>query len=259
MTGEDAKQTAKEPAAPAFNHVVNEADFDIAFQPIVEVRTGKIHHFEALVRFHHHAPDHSPFEHITIAEESGLISEFDLAMAGKAIAWLAQAPEKYQVAINVSGHSVGNPLYVEGLDSLLADNPWTVSRLMFEITESARMDDLPSANQFIQNLRQQGYEVCLDDFGAGAANFQYLSTLEVDVVKLDGTALRNARNATKGRAFLKALTDLCHDLKVGTIAEMVDDAESLEFIRECGVQYAQGYLFGKPSTDIKAFEKMEFS
>ena len=118
------------------------------------------------------------------------------------------------------------------------------------------MTDLAGANQFIQNLRGEGFPVCLDDFGAGAANFQYLSTMEVDVVKLDGSAVRNAQKAPRGKAFLKSLVGLCRDLGVETIAEMVDDEEGLKFIRECGVQYVQGYLFGKPNTNIKSFKEL---
>ena len=96
----------------------------------------------------------------------------------------------------------------------------------------------------------------MTDLAAGAANFQSLSTMEVGVVKLDGSAVRNAQEALKGKAFPKSLVSLCRDLGVETIAEMVDDEKRLKFIRECGVQYVQGYLFGKPNRDIKTFEKL---
>ncbi len=127
---------------------------------------------------------------------------------------------------------------------------------MFEITESSRMSDLESANNFIQSLRGRGYHVCLDDFGAGAASFQYLSVLDVDVVKLDGSAVKNAQKAAKGRAFLSALTELCRRMNVETIAEMVDTEETLDFCRDCGCNYVQGFLFGKPSPDIKDFSPL---
>lgn len=237
-----------------FKHVVAEAKFDIAFQPIIDVATGEIHHYEALCRFHASDKDASPYEYITFAEETGLIADFDMAMASKVMQWLANTP-RYRVAINISGFSVSNLKYVDDLNKLLRGNTWARDRAIFEITESARLEDLGAANHFIQTLRKQGHEVCLDDFGAGAANFQYLSTLEVDVVKLDGSAVRNAQRARKGKAFLKALVGLCRELDIDTIAEMVDDESGLRFIRDCGVKYVQGYLFGKPSRDIKVFEK----
>lgn len=242
----------------AFKKVVADAEFEVALQPIIDVMSGQVHHYESLVRFASADGDQSPYEQIVFAEETGLIQEFDLAMAQKVVEWLDRSPRnsKTSVAVNVSGHSVASLYYMNGLHKLLTENLWLRGRLLFEITESARMTDLASANEFIQKLRGEGFPVCLDDFGAGAANFQYLSTMEVDVVKLDGSAVRNAQEARKGKAFLKSLVSLCRDLGVETIAEMVDDEKGLKFIRECGVQYVQGYLFGKPNRDIKAFEKL---
>ncbi len=241
----------------AFKRVVADADFNVAFQPIIDVTTGDIHHYEALVRFHTEERRQSSYEYITFAEETGLIQDFDLAMVRKVLGWLSKAPRNkgYIVAVNVSGHSVASLAFVAALHNLLKDNTWARRRLMFEITESARMEDLVVANRFIQGLRGEGYTVCLDDLGAGAANFEYLSALEVDVVKLDGSAVRSAQTTHRGKAFLISLANLCRDLDVLTVAEMVGDEKSLEFVRECGVQYAQGYLFGRPSTDIRSFEK----
>jgi EAL domain-containing protein (putative c-di-GMP-specific phosphodiesterase class I)/GGDEF domain-containing protein len=239
-----------------FRRLVAAAEFDVAFHPILHSMTGEIHHYEALVRFQKDEAGTSPFETITFAEEAGLIPEFDLAMANKVVRHLANIPDRFQAAVNISGHSVADEDYLAGLDALLQQNEWASERVIFEITESARMADLESANKFIQRLRKDGYEVCLDDFGAGAASFQYLSTLEVDVVKLDGSAIQNAQKATKGKAFLKALARFCHEVDVHTIAEMVDSPQGLEFVRECGVEFVQGFLFGKPNTDILSFGRM---
>ncbi len=241
-----------------FHALVAMSRFDIAVQPIIDLKSGEIHHFEALCRFPPPSPE-SPFRYITFAEETGLIQEFDLAMAHKAVRWLEKMPrnnDKYRLAVNVSGHSVGIASYVDPLHALLDANPWTQGKLMFEITESARMTDLERANTFIQGLRRKGYPVCLDDFGAGAASFQYLSVLEVDIVKLDGSAINNAHRAPKGRAFLTALTELCRRLGVKTVAEMVDHPTTLMFVRDCGCDFVQGYLFGKPSRTVGDFSTL---
>ncbi len=241
-----------------FKQVVAQRDFYVALQPIVHIATGEIHHYEALCRFDRAAKE-SPFKTITFAEETGLIHDFDFAMARKVVEWLGKFPrnnDRYRVAVNVSGYSIGKESYVQSLHALLRDNDWTKGKLMFEITESSRMSDLDSANAFIKSLRDAGYHVCLDDFGAGAASFQYLSVLDVDVVKLDGSAVKNAQKADKGRAFLSALTELCRRMGVETIAEMVDTPETLEFCRECGCNYVQGYLFGKPSKEILDFSPL---
>ncbi len=242
-----------------FKKVVATGAFNLAFQPIVESRTGGIHHYEALCRFHSGGPNDSPYRQITFAEETGLISEFDVAVARKAIEWLGKWPRntsRYKIAVNISGHSVGNDFYVSSLHNLLRENAWVEDKLLFEITESSRMADLDAANTFIQDLRKKGYHVCLDDFGAGSASFQYMSALEVDVVKLDGSAVRNAQSGPKGRAFLTALTALCRSLSVETIAEMIDKEEGLNFVRDCGVNYVQGFLFGQPSQNIKDFDPL---
>ena len=233
----------------SFRSVIGDNNFDVAFHPILDVNTGAFHHYEALVRFGGNFEE-SPYKYITFAEETGLISEFDIAMAQKCVDWLKDhRKEKISVAVNISGISVDDAVYIEKLHALIDNNPWLTEHLLFEITESARVVDLHKANAFVQSVRRKGFHVCLDDFGAGAASFQYLSVLEVDVVKLDGSAVKNAQTAPKGRAFLRALTTLCKTMDVETIAEMVDSKETLEFVRDCGVEYAQGFLFGKPDPD----------
>ena len=241
-----------------FKQIVEKGDFFVALQPIIHIATGEIHHYEALCRFDKTGVE-SPFKTITFAEETGLIHDFDFAMAKKVVEWLGKFPRnsnKYRAAVNVSGYSIGKPTYVDALHKMLKENEWLVGKLMFEITESSRMSDLDSANNFIQALRSKGYHVCLDDFGAGAASFQYLSVLDVDVVKLDGSAVKNAMKAPKGRAFLSALTELCKRMSVETIAEMVDTPETLDFCRDCNCNYVQGFLFGRPSKEVKDFNPL---
>jgi EAL domain-containing protein (putative c-di-GMP-specific phosphodiesterase class I) len=233
------------------------ADFDAFFQPIVNARTGRIHHYEALARFPG-AAGLTPHDHISLAERTGLITVFDIAMVRKMIAWLGsqslrEAPPC--VAVNISGRSLSSLPCLAELDTILAENPWTRGRLMFEITESAHPGNLVAANGFVQRLRRRGFPVCLDDFGAGAADFEYLSCLEVDIVKLDGTWLHGARARREGQALLRALIGLCRDLGVTTVAEMIEDEAALDFARGCGVTYVQGFLFGAPAPDIAAFRR----
>lgn len=236
----------------SFRQVVVGNDFEIAFQPIVEIATRKTHHYEALARFGGKDSD-SPYDVITFAEATGLICDFDLAMCRRIIEWLEAHPVEdggESIAANLSGRSLGNVSFVAELHDLLSKYPGSRSRLIFEITESARIPDLDMANRFIQSLRQAGHKVCLDDFGAGAAAFQYLRALEVDIVKIDGEYLKAAFDGRKPRAFLKAMAALCRELKIDTIGEMVEDIKYLPLLKECHVRFGQGYLFGRPETDI---------
>mgnify|MGYP002276920788 CR=1 FL=1 len=239
-------------AVNSFKDVVSDANFDIAFHPILSIQDGAIQHYEALVRFRGDMGGQSPFRYINFAEETGLIWRFDIAMLRKVLEWLRQQQDKQvSVAVNVSGNSIGNLSFLNALQGVLKTNIWARGRLLFEVTESARIDNLEETDRVLQNLRKQGFKVCLDDFGAGAASFQYLTALEVDIVKLDGESVQNARKARKGRALMTSMTRLCSDLGVKTVAEMIDDEAGLEFVRDCGVDCVQGYLFGLPSTDFK--------
>ncbi len=241
-----------------FRTILNNADFAIAFQPIVDLRTRRPHHFEALVRFQLPGSDsQSPYEAITFAEQAGLICDFDLAMCAKVFEWLDQAGlqgHRYKVAVNISGLSIGTPIFVSALHRLLEQYRGHRDSILFEVTESAKIQDLGKVNKALQSFRQAGHKVCLDDFGAGAAAFQYLRDLQVDMVKIDGAYVKGALKTEKGMAFLKAMAGLCSDLGIETVAEMVEEESYVPFLRDCGIDFGQGYLFGRPSFDIGDFE-----
>jgi EAL domain-containing protein (putative c-di-GMP-specific phosphodiesterase class I) len=239
-----------------FRSVVAAGNFAMAFQPIVELDSRQIHHFEVLVRFTSFGGRFSSYEAITFAEQTGLICDFDLAMCEKVLQWLQSAGERerrFPLAVNLSGNSIGSPAFVKSLHDLLKRHENVRHLIMFEITESARITDLRSVKDVVRGLRQAGHKVCLDDFGAGASAFHYLRALDVDVVKIDGVYVRDALKSNKGAAFLKAMAALCNDLGTEVVAEMVEDNASVAFLRQCGVDYGQGYLFGRPSLDIADF------
>ncbi len=237
-----------------FKAMVQAGTFDVVFQPIVSLDDRKVHHSEALVRFHDSAPGASPFEQITFAEEVGVIGDFDLAMCERVIEKINQAnADGYElhIAVNLSGRSLEDKTFLQAFDKLLSQHDGVRSQLMFEVTESAEITDLEATNSFISGLRSKGHHVCLDDFGAGAAAFQYLRALDIDYVKIDGMYVREALVKTNGKSFLKAMATLCSDLGIDTIAEMVEDEEVAQFLIESGVRYGQGNLFGEPMAEIK--------
>lgn len=236
-----------------FRSIISAASFDMAFQPIVDLETRHIHHFETLVRFTKFNGRFTPYEAITFAEQTGLICDFDLAMCTKVLRWLETSNRPLQMAVNLSGNSIGTPAFVKALHDLLKRHESVRHLLMFEVTESARISDLGGVKGVVRSLREAGHKVCLDDFGAGASAFHYLRALDVDVVKIDGVYVRDALKHSKGAAFLKAMASLCNDLHIDTVAEMVEDTASVAFLRQCGVDYGQGYLFGRPSLNIDDF------
>ena len=240
----------------AFKRICATRAFDLVYMPICNLKTGSLHHFEALTRFRG-TGEESPYKLITMAEEIGVISEFDMAVAQKVVSFVnkqAAAGRGSPIAVNVSGHSIQDASYVKGLHDLLKKATNLSRMLMFEITESAEIQDLEAVNSTIQEFRTKGFKFALDDFGAGAAGFDYLNSFDIDTVKFDGPVVKRAYATSKGKAFLKSMAALCNETGVETIAEMVEDKPLAEFLLECGVHLGQGWYFGKPEAEPDAFK-----
>lgn len=233
-----------------FRRIIQQQEFAVAFQPIVDLSTTRIHHFEALVRFKPGTSFKNPFEFVTFGEELGSIGEFDLAMCQQTIEILQQVAKQNirpMVSVNLSGKSLASNTFRDMIKKMLKACPDVNHQILFEITESSKIADLKTANEFIQDLRKNGNPVCLDDFGAGNSSFEYLRQLEVDFVKIDGSYVKDAFKTHKGKRLLKAMTNLCMDLEIATIGEMIEDQKIAAYLGECGVTLGQGYHFGKPT------------
>jgi EAL domain-containing protein (putative c-di-GMP-specific phosphodiesterase class I) len=152
-----------------------------------------------------------------------------------------------RLAINLSGHSVENGTFMGMLLTLLKQHRAVLPRLMFEVTETAEIDDLEAANRILQNLRRLGAAVCIDDFGSGSASFQYLNSMDVDYLKIDGSYVTGMRGGNKEHAMLQAMAGLCRSLRIKTIAEMIETAESAEALKTIGIDLGQGYFFHRPA------------
>lgn len=245
-------------AVESFQAICRTRNFDLVYMPICDLKTGQVHHFEALTRFREDGRkgNASPYKMIAMAEEIGVISEFDLAVARKAIDFVAKTAVRGglpPVAINVSGHSIGNADFIGEMHALLGGATNIAGKVMFEITESAEIKDLEGVNRTIQGFREKGFKMALDDFGAGAASFDYLNMLDVDTVKFDGPVVKRAYSTDKGRAFLASMATLCDSMGIETIAEMVEDEPLARFLAGCGVHLGQGYFFGKADADPMTF------
>jgi len=236
-----------------FRKICMTRDFDLALMPICNLESGVLHHVEALTRFRVElGSSGSPYEMIVMAEEMGIIAEFDMAVGQKAVDLIkknAVSGRLPPIAINISGHSIGNKEFVRNFCDLLQSATNLSKLMLIEITESSEIKDLELTNRHIQEIREGGFRVALDDFGAGAASFDYLNSFDVDTVKFDGPVVKRAYATSKGKAFLASMATLCAQSGIETIAEMVEDAELAKFLSECGVNYGQGWYFGKPSVD----------
>ncbi len=239
----------------ALRSTMSQSDFQMVYQPIVQLSDRRMHHYEALVRF---GDDQSPFETIRLAEGVHMIGEFDLAVVQRVVEQLHLARKNGQrpeVAVNLSGHSLESTVFMAALRELLAPDQDLRKQLIFEITESTQITDLVHAGNAVRQLRQDGHSVCLDDFGAGAASFPYLQALEVDFVKIDGAYVKalQSREKERDRAILRGMVWLCKELKIGTVAEMIETEDQARLLLDFGIDYGQGWLFGRPEADMSSW------
>ena len=226
--------------ATALSAAVAGGHFSLVYQPVVALVSGALHHHEVLVRF---GEEGSPFPMIRMAEELDLIESLDVSVAERAAAEMAKAP-RLKLAVNVSGRTITSQAFVERIRGLMKQNRSLSGRLLFEVTESATIDDLALADRHIQALRELGCRVCLDDFGAGAASLAYLQQLTLDMVKIDGRYIRDLQHGGRESTFLRHLVRMCAELEVQTVAEMIETPQVEEAVRKAGVDFGQGWLYG---------------
>lgn len=233
----------------AFRCTVLAGSLAVAFQPVVRLSDRHLDHFEALARFNTFTETDSPAEHLDFAENTGLISEFDYAMANNVIELLhsfEHVPGVPTVAINLSARSLVDRRFMRSLSHLLGRYQRVARQIRFEVTDSCDLVNLEPVNTALQELRRSGAQVGLDDFGVGGADLEVLRRLDVDYVKIDGRYVESILETPRAQSFLKAITGLCNDLGIGTVAKSVETETTHAFLTENGVGFGQGYLFGKP-------------
>jgi EAL domain-containing protein (putative c-di-GMP-specific phosphodiesterase class I) len=235
-----------EARAAAVRGAIERGRFRLVYQPVVALADRSVHHFEALIRpypIEGHACDNTQ-EFVTFAEAVGLAEVLDTAVLHRTAEALQAA--RARVAINVSGLSMQSARFRDTLLQTIGGNVVLCERLMVELTETADIDDVPAAVDTVNRLAASGIPVCLDDFGAGFAAFRYLREFKVDYVKIDGSFVRNAGAGARESGFITAMADLARCVGAASIAEMIETDAQAECMRSLGVQYGQGWLFGKP-------------
>lgn len=222
-------------------------------QPIMAIRDGRAMHYEALLRVR--TPDGQilpPAPLIAAAEASGLIREIDQWVLQHAIALIASRPGLH-LAVNLSARSLDNPELPGMLKEMLQQHGVKPQQLILEITETATLTQMTHAEILLTGIRALGCQLALDDFGVGFSTFQYLKHLPVDFVKIDGSFIRTLDHSEDDRLFVKALVEAIHGYGKLAIAEYVETEAILRWVAELGVDYAQGYHFGRPQAAESVF------
>jgi EAL domain-containing protein (putative c-di-GMP-specific phosphodiesterase class I) len=226
--------------------------FRLAFQPVVSLADRAVHHYEALLR-----PTATPGmpmgsiqEFVTFAEAVGLSEVMDMAVMEQALMALRAAPTA-SVAVNLSGLSAQSSEFRGRLFALLDEmravvGPPEAGRLLVELTETSEIENMDAAVETVRLLRERGVRMCLDDFGAGSAGFRYLQRFQVDFVKIDGSFVQAAESGARGRGMVASMVELAAGVGAQTVAEMIETDEQAALMRELGVKFGQGWLFGRP-------------
>ncbi|MDJ0951037.1 MAG: GGDEF and EAL domain-containing protein [Alphaproteobacteria bacterium] len=217
-----------------------------AYQPVVRAKDFSIAHYECLIRMIDEDGNIAPAgSFISIVERMGLIRTIDVRVLEMAIDMLMRRPEII-LAINASGLTAGDRTWLRLLISRLKGYPQVAKRLIIEITETVALHDIEETANFVSTVRSLGCQVALDDFGAGYTSFRHLQALDVDMVKIDGSFIRDLDHDLDNQLFVKTLLSLAEGFGLRTVAECVETRAQANFLAQQGMDLLQGYYFGRP-------------
>lgn len=238
----------------SINRAIENDRFLPWFQPILNLKEDKVNHYEALARMlDEDGKIIMPSGFIDTAERFGLIGSIDRIIIKKTMQLQAEMQRQgrhISFGMNLSGKDMGNKELLSYIHDMVSETGANPSCLIFEITETAAIHDLDLAINFINALKSIGCCFSLDDFGVGFTSFVYLREMHVDYIKIDGSFIKNLHLNPNDQLFVKAITDVAKGMGVKTVAEFVEKEETVGLLREYGVDYAQGYLIGKPRLEL---------
>jgi diguanylate cyclase (GGDEF)-like protein len=231
-------------------NAITQNRLSLATQPIASLANGAIERFELLLRMRGEAGEILPASaFIGVAERSGMIQELDRWVVGQALDLLGErqrAGDPVNLHVNLSGASLTDISVLEYIERKLDEGDADPARCTFEITQTARVEDLDTAAGFADRLTEFGCEVAIDDYGAGFGPFEYLKRFPFDVIKIDGAFIRDLAHNDADQLTVQAIVGIAQGLGKTTIAEFVEDEETASLLRDYGVDMAQGYLLGAP-------------
>jgi PAS domain S-box-containing protein len=211
-------------------------------QPVVDVQTGAVHHHELLLRMDLDGDVITPNHFLPHAEDGELITEIDRWAIREGVAFAKKLP----VAINLSARSLGNPGVIDQITSALGDRK-LASRVIFEITETAAVANLDTARDVVEELVAIGCGVALDDFGTGYGSFTHIEQLPVTELKIDMSFVQGLARTPTDQRLVRSIIAIARNFDMKTVAEGVEDVNTLTLLRRLGVDYVQGYYVGYPA------------
>ena len=230
---------------------LEEDSFRLYFQPMAPVvgRGKEGAHYEILIRLVEDTVL-DPAVFFPAADRYQLSSRLDRWVIESTFRWILDHPEHlrdlFLCSINLSGHSLSEEAFLKFVTDMLGQFPIPPDKICFEITETVAIANFSRANEFMHELKAQGCQFALDDFGSGLSSFAYLKNLPVDYLKIDGLFVQDILDDSLDLALVRSINEIGQVLGMKTIAERVESAAILEKLREIGVDYAQGFEIGRP-------------
>ncbi len=231
----------------ALRNAIDEEQFEVVYQPVFNLGDHAVCGVEALVRWHH--PERGFLEagqFIPLAESSGFIVPIGLWVLRRACNDALQWPGAVRLLVNLSPRQVASAGLVRSVAEVLAETGFPPHRLELEITESSIFGSGESAEQVLVSLRGLGVRIALDDFGTGYSSLSHICMLRFDTIKIDRSFVSQVLSRADCGAIVRAVASLARDLDIRTVAEGVETAEQLAWIRDVGCDEVQGYLLSKP-------------
>ena len=228
--------------------------FFVEFQPIVDLsRPFETLSFEALIRLRdERGAVISPARFVPAAERNGQISMIDRWVLETTLQWLGShrdlATALDHATVNLSGASLNDSRFVDEIFAIVAQYPALARKLCFEITETVALADRRATRRFADRVHSMGGLIALDDFGAGYTSFAYLKEIDADLIKIDGSFVRDLHENPHNRAITRTITTLAHEFGKRCVAEWVETPETVLVLQQLSVDFAQGFALGKPMT-----------
>jgi diguanylate cyclase (GGDEF)-like protein len=245
-------------------HALDRNEFLLHYQPMVDVATGLITGIEALLRWNHPRRGLiSPMEFVPLAEETGLIAsigEWVLATAcAQTKAWQDHGLSKLNVAVNLSARQFADPMLLSKLTGIIRRSGLDPSRLELEITESLVMSHGESAIAVLQKLKAIGVRIAIDDFGTGYSSLAYLKRFPIDTIKVDRSFIRDIPTDAGDKQITRAIIAMAHSLRLRVVAEGVETADQLKFLRSQQCDTVQGYYLHRPLPEAEVAAVLELN
>jgi predicted signal transduction protein with EAL and GGDEF domain len=243
----DARMQARRTLDLELRKAVALEQFEVFYQPLINIASNQISGFEALLRWRH--PERglvAPMEFIPLAEEIGLIGRIGAWVLKQACTEAMNWPDGLRIAVNLSPIQFKSGTIVLDVLAALGKSGLPACRLELEITETLLLNDTEATLSTLQQLRELGVHISMDDFGTGYSSLSYLRKFPFDKIKIDRSFIHDMADRPDSIAIVRALTGLGNSLGMSTTAEGVETEEQLQRLRDEGCTEAQGFLISKP-------------